>query len=242
MNYRIFAYALLFSLFIGMSASQAEFEPPRILSVLYSPDEGLMPEIYGERGYFIDKGKDANLRQGDALKVYREFIANRGKPPMLIFIGMMQMRRVRQNVSIGTFTPRAGIENLPGVEYHEPMKGDLVAPSLILDARLLFDSGETAFKLGAAQELDKIAAFIQVFAPSKLIVEGHTDSDGKPESNLILSERRAQAVRSYLVTTFDFITPGMVEAVGHGETEPKAENSSDANKALNRRIEFVVLD
>jgi len=70
-----------------MSASQAEFEPPRILSVLYSPDEGLMPEIYGERGYFIDKGKDANIKQGDALKVYREFAANRGKRPMLIFIG-----------------------------------------------------------------------------------------------------------------------------------------------------------
>ena len=119
---------------------------------------------------------------------------------------------------------------------------DLVAPSLILDARLLFDSAKTEFKLGAAEELDKIAAFIQVFAPSKLIVEGHTDSDGKPEANLILSERRAQAVRSYLVTTFDFITPGMVEAVGYGDTEPKAENRSDANKALNRRIEFVVLD
>ena len=76
-----------------------------------------MPEIYGERGYFIDKGKDANIKQGDELKIYRAFVANRGKTPMLIFIGMMQMRRVRQNVSIGTFMPRAGIEDLPGVQY-----------------------------------------------------------------------------------------------------------------------------
>ncbi len=236
---RIVLYAVVVSAFMG-AWGWGEFVPPRVLSVLYSLDEGL--EIYGERGYFIDKGKDANLKQGDELKVYREFHAVRGKPPIRIFIGIMKMCIVQQNVSIGTFEPREGLEDVPGVSYAGPMKGDLLAPSLILDARLLFDSGQTAFKSGAVQEIDKIATFIRVFEPSNLIVEGHTDSDGKPEDNLRLSERRAQVVREYFVANFDYIKAGMVEAVGYGETEPKVENGSEANKALNRRIEFVVVD
>ena len=75
-----------------------------------------------------------------------------------------------------------------------------------------------------------------------IIIEGHTDSDGGEASNMRLSEERARSVRLYLVDNFDWITPVMVEAVGYGEERPRAENTTEDNKQLNRRIEFTVID
>jgi len=73
-----------------------------------------------------------------------------------------------------------------------------------------------------------------------VIIEGHTDSDGDDKSNLQLSEDRAQAVRLFLVNTYDFISPGMVDAIGYGEERPIAPNDNPANKELNRRVEIVI--
>ena len=58
----------------------------------------------------------------------------------------------------------------------------------------------------------------------------------------MLSEQRAAAVKDFLVTRFEYIRPEMVDAVGYGEEQPRVENSTDENKAKNRRIEFVVID
>ena len=90
--------------------------------------------------------------------------------------------------------------------------------------------------------MDKVAGFAQVFSPNKIIIEGHTDSDGGLASNQKLSEERAKAVRIYLVDNFDWITSRMIEAIGYGEERPRAENTTEDNKQLNRRIEFTVID
>jgi OmpA-OmpF porin, OOP family len=95
---------------------------------------------------------------------------------------------------------------------------------------------------GANVELDKVAGFVQVFSPNKIIIEGHTDSDGGLASNQRLSEERAKAMRIYLVDSFEWITPRMIEAIGYGEERPRTENDTDDNKQMNRRIEFTVID
>jgi outer membrane protein OmpA-like peptidoglycan-associated protein len=69
-------------------------------------------------------------------------------------------------------------------------------------------------------------------------VEGHTDSDGKDEANLDLSDRRAKAVQRYLVDKG--VAAGRLEAVGYGETRPVKPNTSKTNKEANRRVEFVI--
>ncbi|RWA70780.1 OmpA family protein [Mesorhizobium sp.] len=70
----------------------------------------------------------------------------------------------------------------------------------------------------------------------KVEVSGYTDSDGSPEANKALSERRAQAVADALVA--DGVPRNQISAAGYGEQRPVAANDTPKNKALNRRIEF----
>ncbi|QSQ14214.1 OmpA family protein [Myxococcus landrumensis] len=73
----------------------------------------------------------------------------------------------------------------------------------------------------------------------KLRIEGHTDSMGKDETNLKLSQKRADAVMAQLLRRG--IDPGRMEAVGYGETRPIAPNTTKAGRAQNRRTEFNVV-
>ena len=70
----------------------------------------------------------------------------------------------------------------------------------------------------------------------KVEVSGYTDSDGSPETNKLLSERRARAVADALVA--DGVPRGQISSAGYGEDKPVAANDTPKNKALNRRIEF----
>ena len=87
--------------------------------------------------------------------------------------------------------------------------------------------------------LNQVANYLKKFSPPKITVRGHTDSVGKPASNQALSEKRAQKVREYLATYQD-IPPAHIIAEGLGSFQPVATNSTDAGRALNRRVEFAV--
>jgi outer membrane protein OmpA-like peptidoglycan-associated protein len=75
--------------------------------------------------------------------------------------------------------------------------------------------------------------------PFRVRIEGHTDSNGTPEANLILSEARAQTVLNSLARLG--IAANRLTVVGYGETRPKVPDTSAQNRAINRRVEFVVL-
>jgi outer membrane protein OmpA-like peptidoglycan-associated protein len=121
-----------------------------------------------------------------------------------------------------------------------PLKNDFVVPRLIIDSGVLFNPGDAALNLGAAAEFQKVANFIQNFSPGKIIIEGHTDSDGDEDANQLLSNQRATAVVKFLIADYPFITAGMVEAKGYGETQPIVPNDTPENKKLNRRIEVII--
>ncbi len=72
-------------------------------------------------------------------------------------------------------------------------------------------------------------------------IAGHTDDVGSQRMNLQLSARRAQTVRNFLIKTFD-INPKRLETVHYGESRPAVPNTSAANRAINRRVEFKRLD
>ena len=67
----------------------------------------------------------------------------------------------------------------------------------------------------------------------------YTDSMGADAYNQSLSERRANAVRDYLVTNYG-VDATRIDTVGYGEAKPVADNNSDDGRAQNRRIEFVI--
>ncbi len=71
-----------------------------------------------------------------------------------------------------------------------------------------------------------------------ILVEGHTDSTGKQEKNLTLSQARAETVRKYLVD--GGLPAGQIRAVGIGQDRPIADNKTSAGRAKNRRVEVVL--
>jgi len=106
-------------------------------------------------------------------------------------------------------------------------------------------SGTIAFPVGGDRLsrksfalLDRIASAREVCGQSKIEISGHTDSVGAASSNQELSERRAEAVRGYLVR--QGMPVELLSAYGYGETRPLAPNTTPENRALNRRIEFRV--
>jgi outer membrane protein OmpA-like peptidoglycan-associated protein len=72
----------------------------------------------------------------------------------------------------------------------------------------------------------------------KIGVYGHTDNSGSDAVNLPLSEKRADAVKAYLLKKG--LTSNRVEAKGFGSTKPIADNNSEAGKSKNRRVEIVL--
>ena len=74
----------------------------------------------------------------------------------------------------------------------------------------------------------------------QLEIQGHTDSDGAPEHNRILSDDRANAVKTWL--TSHGVPSSRLTAKGYGATKPIAPNVTAATKARNRRVQFIITD
>ncbi|HEX6428624.1 MAG TPA: OmpA family protein, partial [Niastella sp.] len=84
--------------------------------------------------------------------------------------------------------------------------------------------------------LDNVATILKANNTLKLIVEGHTDSIGKPAANLILSQKRADAVKNYLLQKG--LDANRLEARGYGADRAIDDNSTPAGRAANRRVEL----
>lgn len=84
--------------------------------------------------------------------------------------------------------------------------------------------------------LDELKGLLQVHPEVHLTIEGHTDNQGRPEKNLILSRKRALAVKDYLVK--NGIAETQLTATGLGQEHPIADNSTETGRAANRRVEL----
>jgi outer membrane protein OmpA-like peptidoglycan-associated protein len=105
---------------------------------------------------------------------------------------------------------------------------------------VLFDTAQNALKPGAGRTLDQLATFMQEHADRNVLIEGHTDARGEDDYNVVLSERRADAVREALVDRG--IPSERIRSVGLGESYPIAGNDTAAGMQANRRVEIVISD
>jgi outer membrane protein OmpA-like peptidoglycan-associated protein len=103
---------------------------------------------------------------------------------------------------------------------------------------VLFDTAQATLKPGAREKLARVSGILVTHPDLKLEIEGHTDSVGSDSYNQALSERRAESVRSYLVS--QRIAAQSVTTVGFGESRPVATNDTAAGRQRNRRVELVV--
>ena len=108
----------------------------------------------------------------------------------------------------------------------------------IVSHGILFDSGSAKIKAESYKTLADIAKLLTDDPALKLSIEGHTDSDGSDESNLALSQGRADAVRTYLMDVYK-VDGARLTTKGWGEGKPIDVNTTPEGKANNRRVEFV---
>ena len=105
---------------------------------------------------------------------------------------------------------------------------------------VLFASGQTTLVEGGRSSLEEVVDLLQTEPDKKIRVEGHTDSRGDAEANLLLSEQRAKAVLEALVSLG--VASDRISSEGMGEDFPIASNEDEDGRARNRRVDVILLD
>ncbi len=115
----------------------------------------------------------------------------------------------------------------------EPIESSIAFQSLE------FENGKADILEAMHNDLNKLGNFLIDHPELKLTISGHTDSAGKEEANLRLSQARADAIRSYLMYQFK-IPADRITAIGYGSAKPITQELTDDHKQLNRRVEFNI--
>ena len=144
----------------------------------------------------------------------------------------------KDKIMVTAAQPEAAPE--PPPKPKKKRKAKLLGKKIEILEKVMFDYNKATIKVESHELLNDVAEVIKE-NPSitKISVEGHTDSDGSDKYNKDLSQKRANAVKKYLVKAG--IAEDKLEAVGYGEERPIADNSTDEGKEKNRRVEFNIV-
>jgi outer membrane protein OmpA-like peptidoglycan-associated protein len=106
------------------------------------------------------------------------------------------------------------------------------------DNNILFGFDSAMLKTDAQSRIERMADVFQRYPDTRIIVAGHTDSQGDEDYNFTLSERRALSVRNYLIDAG--VPPERIETVGFGEFRPVTTNDTEEGRNANRRVEIEI--
>lgn len=132
-------------------------------------------------------------------------------------------------------------EQIPGATVERVGEGIEVTFSDNMDGSkggVYFETNKSDINANSKIALDKLVAIFTEYPETNILVEGHTDNVGRDEYNMQLSQKRAQSVSNYFISKG--LTASRITTKWYGKTQPKVENNSDANRALNRRVEIAI--
>ena len=152
-------------------------------------------------------------------------------------LGAFITRQLPSNVELRV--PEHGVESQV-VAYLQDPSAQVEPPVWFNFDRLLFETGSATLKPESQEQLKNLAEILTAFPTVKVKIGGYTDNTGDAAANLILSQERAANVMNALVALG--VAPDGLSAVGYGEQNPVADNSTDAGRAQNRRIAFRVTE
>ena len=132
------------------------------------------------------------------------------------------------------------ISNLRLAEAGADTRHQLIETGTFSTSEILFDVNKSTIKSSSAAVLTELGKALQENPGVKISITGHTDSDGTETANQLLSEQRAESVKSYLAVNFS-IDNARMTTLGKGESEPVTDNASEEGKIKNRRVEFKVI-
>jgi outer membrane protein OmpA-like peptidoglycan-associated protein len=103
---------------------------------------------------------------------------------------------------------------------------------------VLFETGKADLRPGALRNLYPLVTFLQKYPERRVLIEGHTDSVGSEAYNLDLSQRRADAVRDFLLQ--NGVNAAQLTTRGYGKASPVASNDTAEGRQQNRRVELII--
>ncbi len=128
------------------------------------------------------------------------------------------------------------LRQIQGVEVSRPSEGEI---DVRMTSDILFDYDSASLRPSSRQTLRELADTFKRYSDINVLeVEGHTDSTGTTDYNMGLSERRADAVRGFLVD--QGVPSRSITARGYGESRPKASNNTPEGRQRNRRVEIHI--
>jgi outer membrane protein OmpA-like peptidoglycan-associated protein len=110
---------------------------------------------------------------------------------------------------------------------------------ITFESGLLFDVDKSDLRPVSRDNLGKLAAVLNKYADTNVLIEGHTDSTGADDYNMRLSRDRAQSVSFYLAALQ--VSGGRIATQGYGETQPIASNDSADGRQANRRVDVAIM-
>ena len=109
---------------------------------------------------------------------------------------------------------------------------------ITFDSGILFDTNKSDLRAASMTEIQKMAEILKKYPDTNVLVEGHTDASGSDAINNPLSQRRAQAVANYTIS--QGVDASRITTEGYGSTQPIADNTTEAGKQANRRVEIAI--
>lgn len=136
----------------------------------------------------------------------------------------------------GVFDSKDQCANTPKTHKVDAVGCSLkLTETVSIKLNITFDSAKAIIKPEFESEVANLAQFMDQYADTVVTVEGHTDSQGADAYNQKLSQSRADAVKTMLITRYN-IAADRVSAVGYGESKPIADNATAAGREQNRRV------
>lgn len=205
-----------------------------------SNEEEHLAYLAHRRALLAKSAAESRVAHNDAMKADRTFetvlVSQRNEANEKVAKAGEQLDDERTKRQKAEETARRAMASLAEIAS---VKAENQRTIITLSGEVLFKTNEATLLPIAQTQLDKVAEALKSQGDDKkIVVEGHTDAKGKDAYNQSLSQRRAEAVRSYLVSRG--IESDMIQAVGKGEVEPIADNKTAEGRANNRRVEIEI--
>jgi outer membrane protein OmpA-like peptidoglycan-associated protein len=176
--------------------------------------------------------KDYQASQTEIVKNTKEDLAASERSGVLKAEQLAAEQQVRVDAEKRAADAQAELARLAAVK--EEARGLVIT----LSGSVLFASSKSELLPAAQNRLNQVAEALLTTKERKLTVEGHTDSQGSSAYNQVLSQQRADAVRSYIISRG--YPAELIQAQGIGKDRPVADNSNAEGRANNRRVEIIV--
>lgn len=176
--------------------------------------------------------KDYQATQTEIVKNTKEDLAASERSGVLKAEQLAAEQQVRIDAEKRAADAQAELARLAAVK--EEARGLVIT----LSGSVLFASSKSELLPAAQSRLNQVAEALMATKERKLTVEGHTDSQGSSSYNQVLSQQRADAVRSYIISRG--YPAELIQAQGIGKDRPVADNGNPEGRANNRRVEIIV--